>query len=577
MGAVWERSGTFAARRHPHPPKISEYDGRAPAAASFGPRGGPGAWDLLRNIGMPKRREQLALWIVFLGYAAVVLLGATHHELWRDEVRALSLAKEGSLTDLFQQLRFEGHPAVWYLLLRAGYAATHSRLVLPGLSLIVAALAVYVLLRHSPFSWPQKILLAFGVFPLFEYSVVARNYGLGMLVLVVLATLYPRRLVIPLWWGALLALLANTSAHGAVIAAAIMVGTGWDFFAHMRRRRATGAVVVNARRVWIGAAIAIAGLAAARATVSTSKLPDWNGPMPGARTVVHQLGLAALNPGRDLGVLLPSPVAALNDSHGRLQRSAVQTIAIDAVLLIAVIAVWGDWSLLLILVTAVAGTGALFRTVYGAHVRHTGLLWFVLVLLAWQLLRRRAQGTQRPPPSLGRRTRAFAGALTIVMIFQAIEGVRRIRQDVILPWSAAPALAQLLQRPEFLGASVLGTSDYWLETEAYYSPNPMYFHNQRRFESHVNMTAPFFGDHSVSYLLAEADTVAEATNQPILLLLSDADLARASGADSIRLRARTEEIAALTQVIGDEAYRVFRLTNRDPAGATPRWPGSTAR
>jgi len=56
---------------------------------------------------------------IFFGiYLAVVVAGAYQHEMWRDEVRALSLAIEShSLPDLFAHLKNEGHPGLWHVLL----------------------------------------------------------------------------------------------------------------------------------------------------------------------------------------------------------------------------------------------------------------------------------------------------------------------------------------------------------------------------------------------------------------------------------------------------------------------------
>ncbi|HEY8061791.1 MAG TPA: hypothetical protein VID74_03285 [Gemmatimonadales bacterium] len=515
-------------------------------------------------------QERLALWLVFAGYIAIVVFAAAHHEMWRDEVRALSVARDASLQGLFGELRYDGHPAVWYLLLRAGYFLTGSRLVLPVMSLMVAAVAVYLLLRFAPFSWPQKILLVLGVFPLFEYSVVARNYGIGMLLIIVLAIRYPDRLRRPIAWGLVLALLANTSAHAAVVAVAVLAGTGWDFLVAWRQGTTWSGGRINARRVWLGAAIAIAGLIAARATVPTNQLPDEPAGMPRVQTVAHQMALSALNPGRFLAPLLPSPVQALGDSDGPLRRSTAQALAIDAILLLIVAGLWGEWSLLLIVVLAVSGSGALFRTIYGPHMRHLGLMWFVFVLAYWEVARRERPGGGATTARRRRTLWTLAVPLTAAMALQAVEGIRRVRQDYTSSWSSGKAVAELVQRPEYRDAVVMATHDPWLQTLPYYTQNRLYFHNQRRFETYVHLGAPYFGDNSFPYLVATADTLAMTIRSPILMLVSDSDLVHASAADAQSLQRRSDEVAALNHVIGDESYHVFRLRNAADSSATRR-------
>jgi hypothetical protein len=67
---------------------------------------------------------------------------AGHHALRREEVRALSLALQGdNFVPMLKGLHREGHPAIWYLLLRIGYAIAGSPVVLPAGSIGVASAA----------------------------------------------------------------------------------------------------------------------------------------------------------------------------------------------------------------------------------------------------------------------------------------------------------------------------------------------------------------------------------------------------------------------------------------------------
>src|SRR5579872_6603456 len=94
-----------------------------------------------------------------LVWAAVVVAIALRHELFRDEVRAIDIvAASDSLAALVENLKNEGHPILWYLLLYAGYHATGSMLVLKPTALVVAAAAVWLWLRHAPFKSWHKVL-----------------------------------------------------------------------------------------------------------------------------------------------------------------------------------------------------------------------------------------------------------------------------------------------------------------------------------------------------------------------------------------------------------------------------------
>ena len=92
-----------------------------------------------------------------------------------------------SLSDLFANLRYTGHPGLWYLLVWAASWFTDSpyavQVVHAGISvLLIAAIGLW-----SPFSRLEKVLLLCSYFVLFEYTVISRNYGIGMLLAFVYA------------------------------------------------------------------------------------------------------------------------------------------------------------------------------------------------------------------------------------------------------------------------------------------------------------------------------------------------------------------------------------------------------
>jgi hypothetical protein len=133
----------------------------------------------------------IATLIVYTGFVSAL---ASRHELWRDEVRALSIATGSpSVASLLGELHTEGHPAAWFLLLRAAATAAGTTHVLHGVSIAVACVAVLLLVKYAPFGWPAKLVFAFGGVAAYEYSVMARNYGLSMLALFAWAILYPAR------------------------------------------------------------------------------------------------------------------------------------------------------------------------------------------------------------------------------------------------------------------------------------------------------------------------------------------------------------------------------------------------
>src|SRR3984885_16077621 len=92
-------------------------------------------------------------WIRFLLFglwlAAAGAL-AWRHVIWRDEARALSIAIQGDdWVAMLRRLHGEGHPALWYLLLRAAHGIAGRPEVLPLLALAIAVAAVWLIVWRS--------------------------------------------------------------------------------------------------------------------------------------------------------------------------------------------------------------------------------------------------------------------------------------------------------------------------------------------------------------------------------------------------------------------------------------------
>ena len=194
---------------------------------------GPG---LVLNLdgGRADWRHYVAVGLILATWLALVLFVSSRHEFFRDEIRALSIALEpDSILELPGALRNEGHPVLWYALLRIGYAATGSQGVVLALSVIIAFAAVLLFLSRAPFPLWQKVLFAFGI-PLWTYSVSSRNYGISMLLFFLFAALYPRRKQHPLLLGLVAAALANTNVHSCILACLLVALWCGDEFETLR-------------------------------------------------------------------------------------------------------------------------------------------------------------------------------------------------------------------------------------------------------------------------------------------------------------------------------------------------------
>ncbi|HET9985924.1 MAG TPA: hypothetical protein VFQ38_20160 [Longimicrobiales bacterium] len=188
-----------------------------------------------------------------LAYLVVAGVGTLYHEPWRDEAQQWLIARDLNLFGIFRQMGYEGTPALTHLLV-----APLARLGLPyaaqnALVLLLAAAAVGVFLYAAPFPRLTRVLFAFSFWMTYEYAVKARVYTLGILLLFLVATAYPRRFRRPLLYAVLVALLANTTLHFL----AMSLGLGLAYLVECARSRRFDRAAVNALGVMVaGGAIA---------------------------------------------------------------------------------------------------------------------------------------------------------------------------------------------------------------------------------------------------------------------------------------------------------------------------------
>lgn len=202
---------------------------------------------------MPRARRFLC--ILFALYAVYAVAMAFLHEPFRDEAQQWFFVRDQGFAEMLSHLHYEGHPALWYLLLWPMAHAGLPFVSVTVLHLCIALLAGALFVFLAPVPPLPKTLLLFSMAFGFQYTVVARSYILVALLLFLLAWLFPRRRQgkWPWVWGLLLALLCNVHLLGVACAAAIVLA---DALTLPRTLRAGGW-----RRALAGVAAGAAGLA----------------------------------------------------------------------------------------------------------------------------------------------------------------------------------------------------------------------------------------------------------------------------------------------------------------------------
>lgn len=169
--------------------------------------------------------------VLLLAFVGFSLVTVANHEMWRDELQAWGLAAEASsLKELWLNTRYEGHPALWFLILFALNKITGHPAIMQLAHLGIAASTVFILARFAPFSRFQKVLLAFGYFFIYEYNVISRDYAIGILLIFSFCAVFrPRGASNYCILAILLAFLAQTNIYGLMFSISLALMLVFEF------------------------------------------------------------------------------------------------------------------------------------------------------------------------------------------------------------------------------------------------------------------------------------------------------------------------------------------------------------
>lgn len=488
--------------------------------------------------------------VLFSAWLALIGWLCSTHIFFRDEVRAFSLALSGSsVADMLRNVHGEGHPALWYLILRAGLSVFPYREILPVTAAIVAAGAMAILAFRSPFRTAIVALVLFSFYGAFEYAVMARNYGISMLVMFTIAALYPRAKT-KLWLGLLIAILCNTNVASCLLAAGFLLFRLVEMFTDTVRptRRDLLAFIGNCLLAAVGAYLCF-------------------------RTVYPTFNDAAVSP-RLQQLNLPGVFAALADpkwSFSHLTYGGSQWPLDTILLMISCFGLVRKPAAFIAAIMPLLALKLFFYFVYISYYRHEILYLIFLLSLFW-MVAEGAGGTWRQS-RFGEPAQTIGAAVMIALLgFQTGRLIAPIEaQFAKAPLSQSAAAGRLLQRPEFRRAIVMGDPDTMLEPIAYYADNPIWFLRQQRFGKVVRLSTDARHELSFTDILDDAQRLHRTTGRPILILshlklqmehetkspvmFKDATVMRQQ--EVTQFLAATRLVAKLRPALSDEEYDAY--------------------
>lgn len=415
----------------------------------------------------------LVLWIAF------AVIGMYYHEVWRDEMRPLSIARESAgYVDLWHRLKYEGHPPLWYFLLKFLDFFFHSSLVLPILSIFFATINAWLLLFKSPFPLLINVLLAFGFYTLYEYGIQIRNYGI-----------------------------AETLLFGAV------------YFTTVKKQYLTAMMLLGIAVFTNIYAMAFALLLGLNLLANKGTL---NKKLLSAYVVVLLMALVSVYsiwPGADslatnhTGIYWPNFKLAWHLSRGFSNFDPLQETFSSIWISVGLYALClGMWRIPKLAFSLFLGT--FFMSFFAVTIRsnypHHHGMWFIFLLslfwLYFPILQEKLKAVRTAAmPFIA----ASSSLLFVLLLFLFYKGIYMWKYDVFRSKSDSKAFGAFLQKNIPSKTVLICEPDYTMESAVYYAYRPYFLPRENRFGYYANFTKQNKQYLSLAEVMQIADSFAK--------------------------------------------------------------------
>jgi hypothetical protein len=430
----------------------------------------------------------------------------------------------------------------------------HGTVVLKITSLGIAIAAAAIFLFQAPFRLWQKVLFLLGIFPLYEYSVMSRNYGISMLLLFAFCSLYARRFQRILILAGLIFLMAQASLHSLIMAASLAAALLAEYGFRYRdpEIRALGRA-----KPWLGFGIMALGFILALIQI----YPDHT-------TVVTNAARTLTLPHLLAGAV---SVAAFPGKFFPLAFGIPSLFAISIIIWLAWIYFLRRPFIFIPLFLGITGIGTVFAAIYYGSLRHQGFAYLLIVAAFWM---ENAIASPTAKPVAWRKH--FSWIFLLVLLgFQVKAAVDPVRNDLRYPFSSSQAFARFIQQhPEYHDAIIMGEPDYYLEALPYYLDNPLYFAREKRFGKTILFTTQNQEKLSLAELLEAGQRLKASQGKPVLIELghrlssqgpwfrfwfSFHKLFEYDPASWETFQKQTKKVAEFRRALCDERYGVYEV------------------
>jgi len=314
--------------------------------------------------------------------ATLMLTSLWHHEPWSDEIHAWGLAV-ASPTPLaiFHNLAYDGHPGLWHLLLWCASCISTAPVMLKVVHGAIGLGIIAMLGLYLPAGRAERVLLLLNYFVLFEFTVISRNYGIGLLLSLIYCTVYIRRREAFGIHAVILALLANTNVFGLILSVILLTErVGRPLLANeLRLRRLTPGLLAYGSALALSVATLLPApdiaFTADRRFLTIANILE-------AEHAWLALLRFTVTPFMPIASGFPEGFASAGRYWSNAQRLSASAAVLPVLGAIAYLFRKEPWRLFIVFST-IAGGGLFAHLFYLGSIRHCGIVMIAFLVALW--------------------------------------------------------------------------------------------------------------------------------------------------------------------------------------------------
>jgi len=415
-------------------------------------------------------------------FFCVNLFFALRHVMWRDEWMPLTVARFTSgYGEFFEHIQYIGRHAFFslcWLLEGADGSLSLFKLFI----VLVSSVGVFVLCCYSPLSRLQKVLFAFGYYPLYEYGTILRDYSvIGALSIICCALLNSARWR-PLAFSIAVALLMQTNPFGLALACALGATFVFDSW---QKERLGPELLGNLPAISGGVLVVCSFFAALITMIPPPEVAEVILGQP-LRQDSHFVRLIESLPFPIRG-WLPIPMFGMWNSQILDPWPSLQIFLTFGFIAVVVAILWRSKTALFLFVIGMLGLGAVLCHLPWTALRYHGPYFLLLVFAYWTLRSAPERGRDVAPeaaPARWLRRRASAimtGLLTVHVVVSAMF----LLQEQVIPFSGSRDAAEIIRKSAPQDAPIIGDPDYLMISLSGYLGREVFVASRKEYGSFI--------------------------------------------------------------------------------------------